>query len=87
MMGSLRTPAAYNNVFGLRTSMGTVPHGPTDELFFQQFSVTGPMARNIPDLALMLAVQAGYDARLPLSYGDSVDPVEAVTSLAGGTLG
>lgn len=67
MMGSLRTPAAFNNVYGLRTSPGCVPHGPTEELFFQQFSVAGPMARNIPDLALLLSVQAGFDARLPLS--------------------
>ena len=66
MMGSLRTPSAFNNVYGLRTSMGCVPHGPTDEVFFQQFSVAGPMARNIPDLAMLLSVQAGFDARLPL---------------------
>lgn len=67
MMGSLRTPAAFNNVYGLRTSPGLVPHGPTEEVFFQQFSVAGPMARNIPDLALLLSVQAGFDARLPLT--------------------
>ena len=67
MMGSLRTPAAFNNIYGLRTSLGCVPHGPTEEVFLQQFSVSGPMARNIPDLALLLSVQAGYDARLPMS--------------------
>ena len=68
MMGSLRTPAAFNNVFGMRTTPGCVPHGPTDEVFFQQFSVTGPIARNIPDLTLLLSVQAGFDARLPLTH-------------------
>ncbi|MDO9023356.1 amidase [Zwartia sp.] len=67
MMGSLRTPAAFNNVFGFRPSPGCVPHGPGEEVFFQQFSVTGPMGRNIPDLAMLLAVQAGFDPRLPLS--------------------
>ena len=67
MMGSLRTPAAFNNVFGMRTTPGCVPHGPTEEVFFQQFSVTGPMARNVPDLALLLSVQAGFDARLPIT--------------------
>lgn len=67
MMGSLRTPAAFNNVFGLRPSLGRVPHGPGNDVFFQQLSVTGPMARSIPDLALMLSVQAGFDSRLPLS--------------------
>jgi len=67
MMGSLRTPAAYNNVFGFRTSPGCVPHGPGEDVFFQQFTVTGPMARNIPDLAMLLSVQAGFDTRLPLT--------------------
>ncbi len=67
MMGSLRTPAAFNQVYGLRTSVGCVPHGPADEVFFQQFSVAGPMARNVPDLALLLSVQAGFDARMPLT--------------------
>lgn len=70
MMGSLRTPAAFNNVYGMRTTPGCVPHGPTEEVFFQQFSVSGPMARNIPDLALLLSVQAGFDARLPLTRRD-----------------
>ena len=68
MMGSLRTPAAFNNVFGMRTTPGCVPHGLTDEVFFQQFSVAGPIARNIPDLAMLLSVQAGFDARLPLTH-------------------
>ncbi len=67
MMGSLRTPAAFNHVYGLRTSVGCVPHGPSEEVFLQQFSVAGPMARDIPDLALLLSVQAGFDARLPLT--------------------
>src|SRR5699024_7412169 len=67
MMGSLRTPAAFNNVFGLRPSFGCIPHGPTDELFLQQFSVTGAIARTVPDLALILSVQAGYDIQLPSS--------------------
>ena len=80
MMGSLRTPAAFNNVYGLRTSLGCVPHGPTDDVFFQQFAVAGPMARDIPDLAMLLSVQAGFDARLPLSRrveaGKFLEPLE-----------
>jgi amidase len=51
----------------LRTSLGCVPHGPTDDVFFQQFGVAGPMGRTIPDLAMLLSVQAGFDSRLPLS--------------------
>lgn len=67
MMGSLRTPAAFNNVFGFRTSPGCVPAGPGDEVFFQSFSVVGPMARSVADLAMLLSVQAGFDARVPLT--------------------
>ena len=41
MMGSLRNPAAFNNVFGLRPSLGRVPYGPTPELFMQQLATEG----------------------------------------------
>ena len=64
--GSLRNPAGWNNVFGLRTSIGRVPRDSRDA-WLPSMSVTGPMARNIADLALLLSVQAGYDARAPLS--------------------
>jgi amidase len=64
--GSLRNPAVFNNVFGFRTSYGRVPAQGQD-VFYAWMSVAGPMARNIPDLAMLLAVQAGYDARMPLS--------------------
>ncbi|KND54107.1 putative amidase [Candidatus Burkholderia verschuerenii] len=67
MMGSLRTPAAFNNVFGFRSTPGCVPYAPSDDVFFQQFSVAGPMARTVPELGMLLAVQAGFDARAPLS--------------------
>jgi amidase len=64
--GSLRNPAGWNNVFGFRTSLGVVPVSALDG-WFPSMSVLGPMARNIPDLAMLLSVQAGYDARVPLS--------------------
>ena len=64
--GSLRNPAAWNNVYGLRPSRGRVPAtGP--EVFYDHFSTEGPMARNVQDLAMLLSVQAGYDQRAPLS--------------------
>jgi amidase len=69
--GSLRNPAGWNNVFGFRTSLGLVPAGALDG-FFPSMSVVGPMARNVPDLSMLLSVQAGYDARVPLSLvGDA----------------
>lgn len=67
MMGSLRNPAGYNNVFGFRPSFGRVPFGPTSEVFLQQLAYEGPMARSVSDLAMLLSVQAGFDARVPLS--------------------
>ena len=70
MCGSLRNPAGWNNIFGFRTSPGRVPMGPANELFLSQMSVKGPMARNVADLALLLGVQAGYDARAPLSLDE-----------------
>jgi amidase len=68
MMGSLRNPAAYNNIFGFRPTFGRVPAGPPAlEVFLQQLSTEGPMARTVSDLALLFATQAGADARAPLS--------------------
>jgi amidase len=72
MMGSLRNPAAFNNVYGLRPSRGLVPSAPAPELFSQQLATDGPMARTVADLARLLATQAGYDARSLLSIdGDA----------------
>jgi amidase len=70
MGGSLRNPAAYNNVIGFRPSQGRVPYGPAGEVFVQQMGYEGPMGRNVADTAMLLSVQAGYDARVPLSLDD-----------------
>jgi len=67
MMGSLRNPAAFCNVYGFRPSRGRVPSTLAPDLFSQQLSTDGPMARNVADLARLLATQAGYDPRAPLS--------------------
>jgi len=65
--GSLRNPAAYANVFGMRPSQGLVPAGPEKDLFITQIGIDGPMGRNVRDVASLLDVQAGHDARAPLS--------------------
>ncbi|MEO8279618.1 MAG: amidase [Ideonella sp.] len=70
MMGSLRNPAAFNNVFGLRPSAGRIPQSPPGDQYIQQLSTDGPMARRVRDLARLLAVQAGRDDRSPLSIAD-----------------
>jgi len=66
MMGSLRNPAAFNNVFGLRPSFGLVPFD-SPELYMQQLATEGPMGRNIPDLLALLQTLAGPDRNVPLS--------------------
>jgi len=71
MGGSLRNPAGWNNIYGFRPSRGRVPAGPASEVYFEQLATEGPMARNVEDLAQLLAVQAGYDPRSPLSLKDS----------------
>lgn len=72
MGGSLRNPAAWNNIYGFRPSQGLVPGGPGGELFISQMGVEGPMARTVADLALLLSVQGGYHPGAPLSL-DGVD--------------
>src|SRR5215469_3267502 len=64
--GSLRNPAGWNNVCGLRTSIGRVPSDNRDT-WLPSMGVLGPMARNVRDVAMLLSVQAGYDTRVPLS--------------------
>jgi len=67
MMGSLRNPAGWNNVYGFRPTWGMVPSEPTGDLFLHQLATAGPMARSPEDLALLLDVMSGPDPRQPLS--------------------
>jgi amidase len=67
MGGSLRNPAAFNNVFGFRPSAGLVPRLPAPEVFIEQFGTEGPMGRSVPDIARLLATQAGWHPHAPLS--------------------
>ena len=69
MGGSLRNPASFCGVVGLRPSLGRVPAWPTSNLW-ETLSVPGPLARDVADLALLLSVMAGPDPRVPLALGD-----------------
>jgi amidase len=69
MGGSLRNPASFCGVVGLRPSPGRVPTWPTDNLW-ETLSVSGPLARNVDDLALLLSVMAGPDRRVPTALGE-----------------
>lgn len=79
MMGSLRNPAAYNNIIGFRPSFGRVPFGPTMEIFSQQLGYEGPMGRTVRDTAMLLSTMAGFDSRIPLSICE--DPLQFAGSL------
>ena len=66
MGGSLRNPASFCNVVGLRPTPGRVPQYPKGNAW-STLSVDGPMGRTVQDVALMLQAIAGYDSRAPIS--------------------
>ena len=79
--GSLRNPASFCNVVGLRPSPGRVPGWPFSDVA-DVFSVDGPMARTVADIALLLMVLSGPDPRVPLAL-DTVPPVAGPDQIAG----
>jgi amidase len=71
--GSLRNPASFCNVVGLRPSPGRVPNWPHSDVL-DTMSVVGPMGRTVADVALLLAVISGPDPRVPLAL-DAAPPL------------
>ncbi len=69
MGGSLRNPASFCNVVGLRPSPGRVPSWPAVD-GWGTMGVQGPMARSVDDVALLLSVLAGPDPRSPIALSD-----------------
>ena len=67
--GSLRNPANYCNVVGLRPSPGRVPSWPK-LAGWSTLNVEGPMARTVGDAALLLSAMVGPDARSPMSIDE-----------------
>lgn len=65
MGGSLRIPASFCNVAGFRPSLGVIPMAPARNAF-SWLGRTGPMARQVSDIALAMSVLAGSDPRVPL---------------------
>jgi amidase len=68
LAASVRNPAAFCGLVGLRTTPGLVPADPFDPL-----GVVGPIARTAPDAALLLAGMCGPDAGLPLARPDRAE--------------
>jgi len=65
--GSLRNPAGFSGIVGMRPSYGLVASEKRLQ-GWSSLSTDGPMARNVADAALMLSVMASDDARDPLAY-------------------
>ena len=65
MMGSLRNPAAFCNVYGFRPSWGLVPSDAHGDTHLATLSTEGPMGRTIEDVARLLQVQAGPNPEVP----------------------
>ena len=79
--GSLRNPAGFCNVVGLRPSPGRVPDWPFSDVA-DVLGVAGPMARTVADVALLLMVLSGPDPRVPLAL-DAAPPVAEPDQIAG----
>lgn len=74
--GSLRTPAGFCSVVGMRPSPGRVAHGPSRNPY-QMLSVDGPMGRSVGDVALMLDAEVGRHPRDPISWEAPGSPFQA----------
>ncbi len=88
--GSLRNPAGFCNVVGLRPTVGRVPIVPDRSTHLIRLGVQGPMARTVDDVGLLLSVLAGPEPRDPLSLAHDPrldSPIEAATDARIGWLG
>jgi amidase len=66
-MGSLRNPAGWNHVYGMRPSQGRVPQAGNADVWIDLLSTEGPMGRSIEDVGRLLATQAGFAPAAPMS--------------------
>lgn len=81
MMGSLRNPAAFCNVYGFRPTYGLVPSDAAGDTFMATLATEGPMGRTVEDVARFLDVMAGENPAVPFGragagFGDrlKIDP-------------
>lgn len=81
MGGSLRNPASFCGVVGLRPSPGRVPTLPA-RYAWGSLGVDGPMGRCVADVALFLSCLAGPDRRAPLSIEESGETFRSVVPAA-----
>lgn len=81
MMGSLRNPAAFNNVLGFRPSFGRIPTLPGRDAYLNQLATLGPMGRSVEDVVTLLNVQSGFDPRDPSSFESG--PISLIPEISG----
>src|SRR6266851_3774147 len=80
--GSLRNPASFCNVVGLRPSPGRVPSWPLSDVA-DMLGVEGPMGRTVADVALLLAAISGPDRRVPLALDLPAPALDDPAEVAG----
>ena len=84
--GSIRIPASFSGVFGIKPSQGRVPrYGGYGRPASNQLSQSGPMSRTVADTALLLQVLSGSDLRDPTSVREA--PADYTQNLNGGVKG
>jgi aspartyl-tRNA(Asn)/glutamyl-tRNA(Gln) amidotransferase subunit A len=84
--GSIRIPASFSGVFGIKPSQGRVPrYGGYGRPSANHFSGSGPMSRTVADSALLLQVLAGPDPRDPTCRREP--PPDFLADLDGGVRG
>lgn len=93
--GSIRIPASFNNLFGLRVTTGLISRAGFSPLVHFQ-DTPGPMARTVADLATLLEAMVGYDADDPFTavaataprrpYADAVAAPETTLAMRVGVL-
>ena len=77
--GSIRIPAAFSGVFGIKSTIGLVPIYPASAI--ADLAVHGPLTRTVADAALYLNATAGYDPRDRISWSSGIDYLAALDDL------
>ncbi len=85
--GSIRLPAAYCGVVGLKPTFGLVSHFACGFAAEQSVDHVGPMARTVPDVAAALQAVAGYDDNDPRQRRGIPESIDALSDLDGGVKG
>ena len=85
--GSIRLPAAYCGVVGLKPTFGLVSHFAVGFAAEPSVDHVGPMARTVPDVAAALQAVAGYDDNDPRQRRGIPDSIDALSDLDGGVRG